>query len=249
MRSKKSIVSTRTIAFIVVAVLLFASGGIMGARAALNIQSQNYNAEFDLEHLSVQILENGKLTGADNDTTGKLIQYMDGKVKPGYVWDEAIAARNNSDVKEYVRLTIRKYWLDDKGKKATDLDPSLIKLYYGDKKEDYNKSAWQINNDETSTESKTYYLTKVLDGGKDSPPVVDKLVVSDKIMAPENIKKEESKDGDKTTITYTYKYDGYRICLEADVQSVQTHNPDDAIPGIWGVQNVSASGGKLHVSN
>ena len=43
------------------------------------------------------------------------------------------------------------------------------------------------------------------------------------------------------------KYDGKYICLEADVQSIQTHNPNKAIRGEWGVTNVSAADGSLTV--
>ena len=54
-------------------------------------------------------------------------------------------------------------------------------------------------------------------------------------------------------ITYTYKYDGYIVCIEADVQAVQTHNADGeadyaAIRSIWGVENVKVSGDTLQVT-
>ena len=52
--------SKRTTALIVAAVLLLVGGGVTGTRAALNIQSEYYRAQFYLNHLQVHLIENGK---------------------------------------------------------------------------------------------------------------------------------------------------------------------------------------------
>ena len=73
--------------------------------------------------------------------------------------------------------------------------------------------------------------------------------ISDRVTSEEdgNYKVTEKKVGNKTVYTYEYIYDGYRACVEADVQSIQTHNGNDAIESLWGVTNVKSSDGGLVV--
>ena len=226
--------SKRTLALAVVAVLLFCSGGLMETRAILNIQSDDYLAEIELDHLQVHLLENGKdVCGGTNTLKDKvssnLLEHMGwdgatpGTYEPGRVYKEEIAALNGSQIPQYVRLTIRKYWRDSDGDKDSTLNPELIQLTYGDKA--YNESVWQINDEETTTEAKTYYYSKMLEGNASTEPVVSQLRIDDSIVSPENI--ITTKKGN--TITYTYKYNGYIACVEADVQALQTHNANDAI--------------------
>ncbi len=268
MKSRKC--SKKTLALIAVAALLFASGGLMQTQAQLSIFSQDYNAEFELDHLRVHLLENGKDVCGGNNTlehkdTCLLLQARgyDGKTpgtfEPGRVYKEEIAAQNGRDIPEYVRLTIRKYWMKADPKtgamvKDTTLKPNLIHLGYGSK--DYNSGAWTINPAETTTEASTYYLNTVLAKGATSAKLFNTFWIDKSLVDPGNIITNESKPTSDTdegvtttskTITYTYKYDGYIACIEADVQSIQTHNVNDAIDSLWGVTNVSASGGKVTV--
>ena len=48
-------------------------------------------------------------------------------------------------------------------------------------------------------------------------------------------------------ITYEYDYDDFTFYIEADVQAIQTHNVNDAIGSLWGVNNVSAANGTVTV--
>ena len=259
MKIKGTKISKRTLALAAVTlVLLF--GGVAGTRAAAPaIQSQNYDAQFDLDHLQVHLLENGKdvcdgKNTLENKVSGTLLQYLGctrgedsikpGEIEPGRVYREEIAAENGRDIDQYLRLSIRKYWKDADGKKDPTMDPKLIELTYNGK--GYNTGAWQINDDETTTEQKTYYYSKLLTGKEKTEPVVNQLKVSGDIMDPKKYVKETTSDDGKT-ITYEYKYDGYIVCIEADVQALQTHNVNDAIKSLWGVQNVSVSGKTLTV--
>ena len=78
--------------------------------------------------------------------------------------------------------------------------------------------------------------------------VVNKLMLDPVIIDQDHMKTIE---GDwvngKKVITYEYEYSGKQICLEAEVQALQTHNINRAIKSVWGVQNVTASDGKLSV--
>lgn len=257
---KKRKLPVRSLALVAAALLLFTAGGVLATRAELTIFSQNYIARFELDHLDVALVENG-----DNKiASSNLILPLGGRMIPGKAYREEIAAENMSNVKEYVRLSLRTYWMEEKtdengqpvldkdGKpvlvKNPELDPSLIHLTYGNKP--FNDSNWQINNSETTAECRTYYYSKVLNGGSRTEPVVNRLVVSGEIMDEEHLTVTPGeKVGNKTIYKYIYEYDGKIVCIEADVQSLQVHNPNDAIRSIWGVQNVRVSGENVTVTN
>lgn len=234
MKKRKGI--KMTIALLLAAILLFGAGGIMATQARLTIFSNNYTAQFAMDHLGITLLENGETVPEDG-----LLTTLSGAVEPGKTYREEIAARNSSDSKQFVRLILRKYWMND-GEKNTELDPGLIELSFDGKA--YNNGSWQINNAETTTEMATYYYTKALAAGEDTVPLVNKLKVNGSVADPEHINVSDPVDG---VITYEYEYDGYTIGIEADVQAIQTHNANDAIKSSWGVQNVKVSGSKLTV--
>ena len=135
--------SKRTLALLVAAGLLLSVGTVTGARALPNIISDRYNAHFYLNHLQVHLVENGEdacgevnTLDGDQKVTGTLlakergheIGYTDddnlGSVEPGKVYREEIAARNGQDISQFVRITVRKYWVetDGKGKVLTTTD-------------------------------------------------------------------------------------------------------------------------------
>ena len=269
--------SKRTSALLIAAVLLLVAGTVTGTRAAFIAQSNLYKAQFYTNHLEVHLLENGKdvcggantakgatkVTGAlatslgySNTSDGETL----GSVDPGKAYDEMIQAKNGKDVDQYVRLTVRKYWLNADGSKAIDLSPSLIKLTYNG--QDYNNSNWVLG--ESSTESATYYYRTPLGANATSEPLFDKLTI-DKSVAPdmhmptdEELKSDAYKDyvtvttdetTGKTIYSFSYMYDGYTFYIEADVQALQTHSAQDAIHSTWGVYNVivNTSDGSLSV--
>lgn len=193
--------SKRTAALLIAAALLLVSGTVTGARAAFIAQSDLYRAQFYVNHLQVHLLENGKdVCGGANTiegsskVTGALATSLGyskngntetlGTVDPGRAYAEVIQAENGKDVEQYVRLTIRKYWLkkDANGNtvKATELSPSLIKLTYNGG--EYNKTDWVLG--ESSTESATYYYKKKLGPNAKSEPLFDTLTI-DRAVIPD----------------------------------------------------------------
>ncbi len=266
---KKVKFSKRTTALIVAAVLLLAGGGVAGTRAALNIQSEYYRAEFYLNHLQVHLYENGddvcERAGHKNNldvhdkavgelaTSLKYEHKVDGKevlgkVEPGMAYKEVIQAKNGSDINEFVRITIRKYWMeeDENGNlvKSSALNPDRIKLYYG-KEGEYNSDFWTLNPEENvgSKETSTYYYNTDLSSGEQSlsQPLFDTLKIDATIADFGDIKTTESQEGNKTVYTYEYQYDGCVFYIEADVQAIQTHNANDAIRSQWGVDNITVN--------
>ena len=174
-----------------------------------------------------------------------------GKVDPGRTYTEKLCARNGNNVDEYVRIIVRKYWVDKNRNKSTKMDPALIKLTYNGKA--YNTGKWAVNPKEHTTESDTYYLKNKLGAKKTSALLFNELTIDGSVADLGNRKtttKKETRGTDNhevTVITYSYDYDDFTFYIEADVQAIQTHNASDALKSLWGVRNVSAGNGKVTV--
>ena len=257
--------SARTAVLLAAALLLLTMGTYTGVRAYPNVQSDLYRAHFYLNHLQVHLLENGKdVCGGRNTLDGEAkvtgallfknrsdIGYTDdenlGSIEPGKIYKEEIQAQNGQDISQFVRMTIRKYWVetDENGKvvmtkdvtgksvpkKTTALSPDLIHLMNDGK--DVCDSAWKEVKQESTTESKTYIYTKLLAGGAATEPIFRQLQI-DKSVAKVEDEPEVTKEGNKTIYTYVYKYDGVAFFLEAEVQAIQPHNAQEAIASQWG---------------
>lgn len=238
---KKNRISNRTIALIAAAVLLFAGGTFTGTRAVLNIFSPEHFLEFQTDHQQVQIQENG-------EASTKLLSEVGEKVVAGKVYNEQISAKNTTtDADQFVRIVIRKYWKDKNGKvhsfgdtvdgkTVTVPDPSIIKLTMA------NTNLWQKNDLETTTEREVYYYKNIVPAGGVTEPLTKDISVDESVLQKYTI------TGPVNNIyRYTYDYDGYQICLEAEAQSIQTHNAQEAVMSIWGMPNVTVSGSTLTV--
>ena len=244
-RLKKNI--RQTLLLVIVAVV-FAASAVAATVAGLNVFSDDYNTRFALNHIGVTLVENG----LDKSSQDRLLSALADSVIPGKKYEETIAAKNTQNVEELVRITIRTYWMKDITNsdgdvvkvKDTELDPSLIRLTYGDK--EYNDSAWEINPEETTEERRTYYYRTVLGPSGVTEPVIDTICVSEDIL---DSKIEETKvtDSGETIKIWSYEYDGKAICVEADVQSIQVNSGNDAIHSLWGVPNIGFSDGKVAV--
>ena len=225
--------SKKTIALFAAALILFCSGGVMGTRAVPAIQGDSFNSQIVLSTLNVAVVENGKAVGGPDGAMGKLLAGLEGKkLAPGGAYKEEIGARNTGAYDEYARVIIRKYWTKD-GKTSTDLTPDLIKLSY--KGQAYNSSAWILDSSESTAERSVYYYKTALGKGADSELLFDTLSVDKSVISEENITESVEEVGNKKIYTYTYKYDGYSINVEAEAQAVQTHSAAQAIKSVWGV--------------
>lgn len=255
-KTKKKI-TTRTAAFLVMAILLLVSAAVVGAKTVADIQSAEYKAEFELSNLDVSLMENGTPV-SDPELDYVLLTPLDGQYKPGYLYKEAITAKNNGDINVFLRINIRKYWTDENGKKAYNLDPDLIELKYNGKSD--CGPDWQINKDESTVERTTYYYTKLLkgnidgNGGEETSPVVNTFKISGSIIDKKNILLNTEENGNQKTYTYKFMYSGYWACIEATVQALQNHNAQDAVESLWGltknditVTTKGESGGSLRL--
>ena len=252
MKNRFKDLSKRTLALFAAAALLLAAGSVTGARAALNVTSSDYDAEFDLsEGLHVTLVEGTGDSKTDVGDSGQLLASLKDEngdqitINPGKKYDETLAASNSTGYSEYVRIVVRKYWLNENGKAATDLDPSLIKLTYNGVA--YNDSSWIKSDSESTDETDVYYYRSILAGeageAAETAPLFNEVSIDKSIL--KLVGTEESTGaGGMPVITYKYDYDGYTFGVEADAQAVQTHNAEEAIKSIWGV-DVTLSGGNI----
>lgn len=226
--------SKRTVALLAATILLLSSGGIMGTNAALNITTEGdraYDATIATDRLSVQLIENGE--ELDDEAT-LFAELQESGVEPGMPYKETIGVKNNGQAAEYIRVVVRKYWTDPDGNKDTKLKPSLIELT--------ESSGWTKKSGGSEETAIYYYAEPVKKDGEIN--LFESVRINDSIANEKTIYFDEGEGPqvvDKIpttgtgTITYEYKYNGYTFNVEAEAQSVQTHNAKEAIKSVWGV--------------
>lgn len=239
-----------TVAAFVLAVVLLMFSSVGGARAALTYYSENYSTRVQMYNIGVSLLENGQRVswrdyGRNSDgtweqNTGVLLENMlaEGEsVKIGKKYDEQLSVTNSGTIGQYVRVSVYKYWLDKNGSKMQELSPDLIRLNLAN-----TGSDWLVDEEASTPERMVLYYNKVLGADQTTPVFADGLTIDE--MVATKVTQTEKKNGNLTTITTTYDYDGVQFCLEAKVDAVQEHNAADAIWSAWG-RRVSVNNGTL----
>lgn len=216
----------------VAAVALLAFGSVGGARAALTY-SDTYRGDIATQNIGVGLTENGDSLGEKDAllTAENLLPDGEKTFKVGKKYEYTIGAENTGTIDEYLRLTIRKYWVDGKGKRI-DLSPNLIKL-------GYNKEDWIMVDEDPDDEIVVFYYTK---------PVASEGVTEDAItsfMVDNTIETMATQTKKDNTITTTYKYSKISAAIDADVDAVQTHSAEEAILSAWGEEVSIAEDGTL----
>lgn len=237
-----------TVLIFVLAAVLLAVGGIGAAVAVPSIQSNFYTSQIGMQDIGVSLLENGnirshrnydfeKMDGSWNVEVPGTLQFDNiSKLVPGVRYDEELRIQNTGGINTYNRVTIYKYWMDDKKNKIKNLSPSLIHLNY------VHTDKWLHDTSADTAERTVLYYSDLLQGtiatgtneargaGQQSVPFVDKITI-DGVLAT-MVNTTPSEDGKR--ITTTYKYDGYYFCVDVVVDAVQENNAQDAILSCWG---------------
>lgn len=246
-----------SVAAAAVSIGLLAFAGIGGVRAALTT-SQQYTSQISMQYIGVSLLENGKTVASRNYNSqtndgswtgtakGTLLadllktdekQTEDGPIIFEKKYPEVLTVQNSGRVNSYVRISIYRYWLDEKGEKsaaARKLDPSLIKLYLGD--QDLhdaavtNYGAWIKDPSATTDERVVLYYNGLLNAGSvTAAPAMDSIAIDNEIATKVSARQEG------TTIITTYDYEGKQFCLEVTADAIQEHNAADAMKSAWGI--------------
>lgn len=205
------------------------------ARSALTYFSGDYVAEIQQTHIGVALTENDQLVAengcliANPETllkrpTAENPNNVDSFMIPGEVYDERLSVQNrSSDMDEYVRLTVRKYWAEgekpaegqpDNRVKTDRLNPALIQLRFDDDAARY----WVRSEAECTPEREVFYYKTVLAKGQAAAwPAVTGISIDPAI--------EEAQED----------YSRCWLALEAQVDSVQVNNAIDAAKSAWGI--------------
>ncbi len=264
MRKKKGSglpVKTTVLLGLSVGCLTFSAVG--STRAALSYYSETYSARIDMQSIGVTLVENDRdvsyrdYTHADDEwdeATGTLFTGIlrEGEAwKPGEVHREELGAKNSGNIDEYVRIKVYKYWVDQNGRKVTELSPALICL-------EMPGNGWIIDEkastaklregDDRDGEMVIAYYSAVLAPGESTLPFTETISVDGGIAEKVTETVETGEDG-RTTITTTYDYNGVNFMLEVEVDAVQTHNAVSAIRSAWGVDVEVAEDGSLSLRN
>lgn len=226
----------------VIAAGLILFGGIRGVQAAPRIQSEWFGAQVELDDIDVALTE--QCGGEDSPRlvhgAGNLMKEENflpegEKFKPGMAYTERLAVRNtqnaennqggsdgNRIIKEYVRVTVYKYWTKTDKKtgkvsKAPELDPAKIKINF------VTDGGWTIDSESTTAERTVLYYANILEPQQDSTEFTDTVTVDGSVL-------DDS----------AYKNATFHI--EAIVDAVQTHNGKDAMMSAWGKNNMITVG-------
>ena len=228
-----------TVVLFALALLLLGSGTVGGARAALNIESQYYNSEVELYDIGVALIEqqtngNFKVVAGKNALMGESTPVAaaikkDGKLRAGVRYPEVLAVRNTAEINEYVRVSVFKYWVDEKGNKFPEMDSNWIQLGF------VTGNGWTIDKTPgSSTEERTIlYYEPILAPGEDTTPFLSTVTIDDTILT--KVHQDVFKEDGITKIQTTYIYNGNRFCIDVIVDSVQDHNAEQAKISAWGV--------------
>lgn len=177
---------------------------------------------------------------AGNSLLTDLLVQEDGTeetLKPGKQYAEELYVANTGTIDQYVRVTIYKYWLDGEGNKLPELSPGLIDLHLVNCGQG---ESWMIDEGSSTKERTVLYYRHILKAAAEgvpeeetvSLPLCDYLRIDPSIA--DKVSQEKVTEGEYTTITTTYLYDGVQFRIEAQVDAVQTHSAGDAIWSAWG---------------
>ena len=258
----KKIPNKFSIAFISLIVLLLITT-VGGAYAADFNKSEYYETQFEMEHIGITLLENETDVGhrdyfvtAKEKGQAEAGQYgwkVDSKplfasiadFKVGETYKEVFKVKNSGKIDEYVRVVVYKYWVKDDANNTkvvdSEYDPDLVKLHL------ITNGNWILDESAHTKERDILYYKVPIVKDASTDPFADTLTISNEVLADlstaENVTIEENSKIYKTVV-YSYKYDGYKFCVEIEADAVQTHNAADAIKSAWG-RDVTITDGVL----
>lgn len=227
-----------TAALFAVAAGLILYGGIKGAAAAPRVLSTFYGVQVTLDDIDVALTESNsdvapssavEVHGDGTDGGVPLLQNLLAEGEDflvGKTYTEKIAVRNTQNVlndegtesegniiKEYVRVTVYKYWVrtneDGTVSKAMDLNPDYIKLGF------VTGKGWNEDLDSKTSERRVFYWDGIVEPQGNTDYLTDTLSIDPAVLDDP-----------------AYKNATFRIMAEVD--AVQTHNAKDAMMSAWG---------------
>lgn len=218
--------------------VLVGASGVGATRAAMTYQSNAQSVDFSTASLSVDLqeMQDGKYETVDGNDTLKFTDITSSEFHIGQTYNEKVRIVNTSEqYAEYVRVLIRKSWVNEDGSKNTELNPEMIELPVAE--------GWVEDVSEETAEGKVYYYKKPIAAGA-AVDFLQTITVNNEVMSyVTTVKSGSSEPGIKGTITNVYKYNGESFNVEVRVDAVQAHNAEAALLGAWGLDaTVNESG-------
>ncbi len=244
MKNKRSWLRTplATGLILAAAIVLLATSGIGIAMAVPSIRTNQEYSNIAQDSIGVSLQEDGQ--PVSGKLMGSMLEQTEGKLVYDKEYSEPLRVFNSGEINEYVRVTVRKYWTDENGKK-TDLSPELIHVTLNGQdlyKEGFQQNGWVADSASLSVDSPetvVLYYSQLLASGTPSSLFADSISI-DKTVA-----KAVKTEPDGNTIRHIYKYDGVQFYLDVTVDAVQEHNAEytdesgntvGAIKSAWGVE-------------
>ncbi len=227
--------------------LVFLGAGIIGSSLSeLNIESNPVRSDIEMKQIGISLIENGTVVAqkiGNGQSTNTKALLSNGSVSYTSPSEEVLRVGNLGTIEEYVRVTVRKYWLDEDGKKNTSLDPALILL-------NLNTEDWIVDEDYTEEERVILYYPNPLPVYSASDPDASKTPwFLDEIRIGGQIKnyyeREVKQEGEYTVVKLSYTYDGKKICLDVQADGIQTHSAVEAFKSAWGIDVSIDENGKM----
>lgn len=232
-------------------IILLLLSTVGSARAALTYYSENYEMEVTVSSIGVTLNENGKPVSFRNylqndwsdSGSGQLLQNMlagGETLVPGRNYVEKLSVTNSGAIESYVRVVLCRSWQKENGQKDTELSPALIEINLKE------GSGWVVDEKASTPERMILYYTKALPVGESTSDLCSSLRISPDILS-EVTEEITDQTSEGMVIKTSYKYDGYWMNLEAEVDAVQAHNAEKAIKSAWGVDVVIGADGSLRL--
>lgn len=252
-KNRKKSLKIKPVFLLVAAAVLLLASTVGSTQAALTYYSENYSAEVTVSNIGVTLLENGKPISRRNyigksenelwdEVPGTLLTNLlaeNENLVLGKDYVEEISVKNSGAIDSYVRVILTKSWKKDNAKN-TALSPALIELH------ETAESGWIKDTNASTDERVVLYYANALKVGETTKPCINALSINPAIGTKVTETRENVEGG--TKITYSYAYDGYTFCVEAEVDAVQTHNAKDAIKSAWGVDVTVAADGSISLN-
>ena len=193
--------------------LLLIGSTVGSTRAALTYYSENYGARIQVSRIGVTLKENGNAISSRDytedsrwsETKGTLLEGLleEGEtIQPGKAYDETLSVSNSGSIDSFVRVVLKKSWVNPEGEKDTTLSPDLIDLNLTE------GSGWVIDESASTAERTVLYYTRALAPGESTPDLSDTLRIDPAVLTKVTETVTEDENGYKTIET-SYDYDGY----------------------------------------
>ena len=201
--------------FVLAITLLFA-GAIGGTQAALSNPSRNYYPALHLKRIGVNLNDNG-------------LAMETSAVQIGKNYDCIVAATNDGQIPQYLRIVIHRYWVDAQGNKVKDVNfnPALI-VTTDESGNPYNSGSWYWDAASSTPEREIYYYKQIVEANSSTDNLYRYAKIDPSVAKMVRI----GTDG-----SYEYIYGNLTAKIDVEVDAVQTHNARAAMKSAWGVSD------------